>query len=357
MSSDRYTEGMGRPEVDIGTRWRPVPPAADRVALVTGGAGFIGGHLVRALRDSGRRVIAFDVRGYTPEARFVVGADAADVPLELGSIADQARVLDVVRRYQPHEIVHLGMILDPAFLAANRTTAFEVNIGGAVNVLEAAIAFGIPRVVNFSSIGVLPRVLYEPIDANHPVVLADAGPGTDFYGSTKLAAEALCFAYQQALGVNVRTIRPSAVYGLGMNQYVGPIKAMVEASVRGEPAHFRYGGAHPRAYTHVRDIAGLVLAMLDAPDDADRIFYGSTGGPLVTTTEVAAIVRDVVPGADVAIGEELSDAEKAVVAFRAQLSVDNARAQLGWEPRYPSLRDGIAQYADEYRAFIAATTS
>ena len=59
----------------------------------------------------------------------------------------------------------------------------------------------------------------------------------------------------------------------------------------------------------------------------------------------------------VAIGEELSDAEQAVVAFRAQLSVDNARAQLGWEPRYPSLRDGIAQYADEYRAFIAATTS
>jgi nucleoside-diphosphate-sugar epimerase len=345
---------MGRPEVDAGTRWRALPPVSERVVVVTGGAGFIGGHLVRALRDSGRRVIAFDVRGYTPEARFVVGDDA-DVPLELGSIADQARVLDVVRRYQPHEIVHLGMILDPAFLALNRSTAFDVNIGGAVNVLEAALAFGVPRVVNFSSIGVLPRVLYEPIDANHPVLLADAGPGTDFYGSTKLAAEALCFAYHQALGVNVRTIRPSAVYGLGMNQYVGPIKAMVESSVRGEPAHFRYGGAHPRAYTHVRDIAGLVLAMLAAPDGADRTFYGSTGGPLVTTTEVAAIVREVIDGADVEIGEELSASEQAVVAFRGQLSVDNARAQLGWEPAYASLRDGITQYADEYRAFLAAT--
>jgi nucleoside-diphosphate-sugar epimerase len=345
---------MGRPEVDVGAHWRALPPPAERVALVTGAAGFIGGHLVRALLDSGRRVVAFDVRGAAPEGRFVLGADAGEVPFELGSIADDARVLDVVRRYQPHEIVHLGMILDPAFLALNRRTAFDVNVGGAVNVLEAALAFGVPRVVNFSSIGVLPRVLYEPIDGNHPVLLADAGPGTDFYGSTKLAAEALCFAYHQALGVNVRTIRPSAVYGLGMNQYVGPIKAMVEASVRGEPAHFRYGGAHPRAYTHVRDIAGLVLAMLDAPDGADRIFYGSTGGPLVTTTEVAAIVREVVPGADVQIGEELSDAERAVVAFRAQLSVDNARAQLGWSPRYPSLRDGIAQYADEYRAFLAA---
>jgi nucleoside-diphosphate-sugar epimerase len=140
-----------------------------------------------------------------------------------------------------------------------------------------------------------------------------------------------------------------------MNQYVGPIKAMVESSVRGEPAHFEYGGAHPRPYTHVRDIAGLVVAMLEAPDDADRIFYGSTGGEMVTTTEVAALVRDLVPDADVEIGEELSDAEKPVVALRAQLSIENARTQLGWEPRYASIREGIAQYVEQYRAFHEST--
>jgi UDP-glucose 4-epimerase len=196
--------------------------------------------------------------------------------------------------------------------------------------------------------------MYEPIDANHPILLADAGPGTDFYGSTKAAAEAMLFAYHQALGLDFRTIRPSAVYGLGMNQYVGPIKAMVENAVRGEPAHFEFGGAHPRAYTHARDIAGLVVAMLDAPDDADRIFYGSTGGAMVTTTEVAQIVRELVPGADIEIGEELSEAEKPVVALRAVLSVENARAQLGWEPQYASIRDGIAQYVEHHRAFVDA---
>src|SRR5439155_16778394 len=155
----------------------------------------------------------------------------------------------------------------------------------------------------FSSIGVLPRVMYQPIDGNHPILLADAGPGTDFYGSTKAAAETMLFAYNQALGLDFRTIRPSAVYGLGMNQYVGPIKAMVEGAVRGEPAHFEFGGAHPRAYTHARDIPGLGLAMHGDPDDADRIFYGSAGGPLVTTTEVAQLVREPVPGSDVELGE------------------------------------------------------
>jgi nucleoside-diphosphate-sugar epimerase len=354
MSESRYEQGMARPEIDIGARGGERKPVVERTTLVTGGAGFIGGNLVRALLDTGRRVVVLDVRDFIPEARFTIGAEVADVPLELASIGDQARVLDVFRVHRPDEVVHAGMILDPAYLATNRTTAFQVNVGGVINLVEAMIAFGVPRLVNFSSVGVLPRVMYEPIDANHPILLADAGPGTDFYGSTKAAAEAMLFAYQQALGLDFRTIRPSAVYGLGMNQYVGPIKAMVENAVRGEPAHFEFGGAHPRAYTHARDIAGLVVAMLDAPDDADRIFYGSTGGAMVTTTEVAQIVRELVPGADIEIGEELSEAEKPVVALRAVLSVENARAQLGWEPQYASIRDGIAQYVEHHRAFVDA---
>jgi UDP-glucose 4-epimerase len=355
MSQQRYEQGMARPEIDIGAGRAERKPVTERTTLVTGGAGFIGGHVVRDLLDTGRKVVVLDVRDFTPESRFVIGEEVDSVPLELASIGDQARVLDVFRAHRPDEVVHAGMILDPAYLATNRSSAFMVNVGGVVNLVEAMIAFGVPRLVNFSSIGVLPRVVYRPIDVNHPLVLADGGPGTDFYGSTKAAAEVLLFAYNQALGFDFRTIRPSAVYGLGMNQYVGPIKAMVENSVRGEPAHFEFGGAHPRAYTHAIDISGLVVAMLDAPDDADRIFYGAAGGPLTTTTEVAEIVRGLVPGADVEIGEELSEAEKPVAALRAELSIENARTQLGWEPRYGSIREGIAQYVETYRDFYEST--
>jgi UDP-glucose 4-epimerase len=351
MSSDRFDQGFARRTVATGTP-RVRQPPEESTTLVTGAAGFIGPHLLRALLDSGRKVVGLDVRPFAPEGEFVLGDDAERVQLELGSVGDAARVLDVVREHRPNEIVHMAMIIDPGFLARNRSTAFDVNIGGVVNVLEAAIAFDVDRVVNFSSIGVLPRKQYEPIDANHPVLLANSGPGTDFYGSSKVAAEALCFAYHQALGVDFRTIRPSAVYGLGMNQWVGPIKAMVEGAVRGEPQHFEFGGSHPRAYTHARDIAGLVLAVLAAPDDADRIFYGAPGGPLVTTSEVAEIVRELVPGSEIEIGEALSEAEKPVVAFRGELAIDNAREQLGWEPRYASVRDGIAQYIEDYRAFV-----
>ena len=121
--------------------------------------------------------------------------------------------------------------------------------------------------MNFSSIGVLPSVEYQPIDVNHPMVLASKGPGTDFYGSSKAASELLCYAYHQSLGIDFRTIRPSAVYGLGMTVWVGPIKALVEGAVRGEPVHVEFGGPHPRDYTHARDIASLVVAVLGAPDE------------------------------------------------------------------------------------------
>jgi nucleoside-diphosphate-sugar epimerase len=62
-----------------------------------------------------------------------------------------------------------------------------------------------------------------------------------------------------------------------------------------------------------------------------------------------------VPGADVEIGEELSEAEKPVVALRSELSIENARTQLGWEPRFSDIREGIRAYVDHYRAFVDTT--
>jgi nucleoside-diphosphate-sugar epimerase len=353
MGAHRFDQGFARRSVDTGPRQRK--PASESTTAVTGATGFIGPHVVRALLDSGRSVVGFDVRGFAAEGEFILGDDLERVPLEFASVADPARLNDVVRQHQPNEIVHMGMIIDPGFLASNRTTGIHVNVLGPVNVLEAAIAFGVDRIVCFSSIGVLPSVEYEPIDVAHPIVTGTKGPGTDFYGSAKAAAELLCYAYHQALGVDFRTIRPSAVYGLGMTVWVGPIKALVEGAVRGESVHIEFGGPHPRDYTHARDIASLVLALLGAPDTADRIFFGATGRPLVTTSEVAAIVREVVPGADVSVGDELAESEKPVVALRGRMSIENARTQLGWEPTYGSVRDGIVQYAEQYRAFLEAS--
>ena len=326
----------------------------ERPVLVTGGTGFIGSYLVKALLESGRRVIAFDVRGYTPEGRSVLDGRADEIIVEEGSVDDWARVLHVVKEHRPVDVVHLATITNPVYLFTNPMPGVRVNFLGTVHVLEAARLFEIRRIVYFSSIGVLPAKQYEPIDAAHPIFLPREAVPTGVYGASKIAGEAFCFAYNQAFGTDFRTIRPSAVYGLGM-QWPIFVKPMVEGAVRGETVTFESGGPFPRDYTHASDVASLAVALLDAPDDADRVFYGATGQPLVTAAEVARIVMELVPGSQIEIPDVLTEADRMELPYRGQLSIENARRQLGWEPRFTDVRDGLADYIQRYRAFLAAS--
>ena len=326
----------------------PDPPV-----LVTGGTGFIGTYVVKALLESGRRVVALDIRGFAPEGRFILGDLADEVTIEEGSVDDWSRVLHVVNRHRPVDIVHLATITHPVFLFTNPMPGVRVNFEGTINVLEASRIFDIRRIVYFSSIGVLPARQYEPIDAAHPIFLPRDSVPTGVYGASKIASEAFCFAYNQAFGTDFRTIRPSAVYGLGM-QWPIYIKPMVEGAVRGEPVRFESGGQFPRDYTHAADVATLAVACLDGPDDADRIFYGATGEPLVTAGEVARMVAELVPGAQIEIPDALSPEDQIELPYRGRLSIESNRTQLGWEPRFKSIRDGLADYVERYRAFLEA---
>jgi len=326
----------------------------DRPILVTGGTGFIGTYVVQALLDSGRRVVAFDVRGLTPEGRFLLGDRAGDVTVEEGSIDDWSRVLHVVSQHRPVDIVHLATITHPVYLFTNPIPGFRVNLEGTMHVLEATRLYDVRRLVYFSSIGVLPARQYEPIDAAHPIFLPRDAVPTGVYGASKIAGEAFCFAYNQAFGTDFRTIRPSAVYGFGM-QWPIFVKPMVEGAVRGEVVTFESGGPFPRDYTHASDLASLTVACLDAPDEADRIFYGATGEPLVTAGEVAEIVMELVPGSQIEIPDVLTEQDQMELPYRGRLSIENARTQLSWEPRYRDIRDGLADYVQRYRAFLPAS--
>ena len=326
----------------------------DGPVLVTGGTGFIGSYVVKALLESGRSVIALDVRDYTAEGRSVLDGRADEVIVEEGSVDDWARVLHVVKEHRPVDVVHLATITNPVYLFTNPMPGVRVNFLGTVHVLEAARLFEIRRIVYFSSIGVLPAKQYEPIDAAHPIFLPREAVPTGVYGASKIAGEAFCFAYNQAFGTDFRTIRPSAVYGLGM-QWPIFVKPMVEGAVRGEVVTFESGGPFPRDYTHASDVASLAVALLDAPDDADRVFYGATGQPLVTAADVARIVMELVPGSQIEIPDLLTEADQMELPYRGQLSIENARRQLGWEPRFTDVRDGLADYIQRYRAFLAAS--
>ena len=324
-----------------------------RTILITGGSGFIGSYIMRSLAERGDTVINFDSQPPRPEAAWWLKPVQESITFVQGGIDSWSSVSETVQRYHPESIIHLAAIGSPVVLKQRPDLALNVNIQGSFNILEAARVSNVKRVVYFSSIGVLPSVRYEPIDTNHPVLLATEGPGASFYGASKIAGEALCWAYHQSFGLDFIVLRPSAVYGFGMFLPIY-IKPMVENSLRGLPTRFQYGREFPRDYTHVEDVAQLAIKALDVPaaNVRDCVFYAATGQPLVTSGQAAEIVASLIPGADIEVGAGLSDDDLVEIRYRGILSIKNAQEQLDYQPRFAHLRDGIVNYIEMHKQYL-----
>jgi len=327
-----------------------------RTILITGGSGFIGSHVARLLAERGNRVVLFDLQSPTAEAAWWLAPVASRITYVQGSVEHWPEVMSVVEAHRPDAIVHTAAIGNPALVQHKAMLALRVNVEGSLNCLEAARLFDVGRIVLFSSIGALPGVRYEPIDSSHPVICSDEGPGSGFYGASKVAVEAFCFGYRQAFGTDFIVLRPSAVYGFGMKHPIF-IKPMVENAADGRPTRFANGREFPRDYTHVEDVAQMTALAVDAAAERikDRLFYAATGQPLRTAGDVAGIVRRLVPTADIEIGPGLSDADQLEIRYRGILSVDSAREQLGYKPQFLRLEDGIADYLRVYRRYQDAS--
>jgi nucleoside-diphosphate-sugar epimerase len=325
-----------------------------RPVLVTGGAGFAGGYVVRRLLDDGDRVVVYDLADYRDESRFVIGEQIENVVTERGSIDNWPSVLSVIQRHQPRAIAHLAGIMDIGLLDRNPILALKVNVEGTCNILEGARLLGVERVVVLSTIGVHGRKVYEPIDGDHPTVTSRDGP-LGAYSAAKLAGEAFAYAYNQAFGLDIRIVRPSALYGFGMSWFApNYVKNIVEPAVLGERVRLLAGGRVPRDYAHVADLAKLVSAVLACPAEADRVFYAATGLPLRTGGDVARIVRELVPDADIEVADEWTESDSAELRFRGEISIVNCVEQLGWSPTFPQLESGIDDYIQRFRAYLAA---
>jgi nucleoside-diphosphate-sugar epimerase len=93
--------------------------------------------------------------------------------------------------------------------------------------------------------------------------------------------------------------------------------------------------------------------VVDCREDADRVFYAATGEPLVTATQAARLVAELVPGSSIEVADAMTAEDEMEASFRGVISIENCRRQLGWTPRYASLREGIGEYIATYRAFLA----
>ena len=304
--------------------------------LVTGGNGFLGSYVVAALEQAGHQAFAYDIApGTAPRQR-------------LGQITDQARLFDVCRSDGIEAIVHsAGMVgLEPSL--QQPAAFYQTNIMGQVNVCEVARQCGMRRVVFVSS-----NAVYHPgsggvLAETSPVTSLKDGNPAGHYGTSKMAAEAIGLSYATFHGLDFLALRVTAIYGHGMRSPMY-IKPMVEGAVAGTQVRFETGGPMKRDYTYVLDCADAILRAIEVSlENPPQRIFNMARGEARTAAEVAAIVRRVIPGADIEIGDTLSPLEAANVKMRASLDITAAANVLGWTPRW-SLEDGIKDYADRLR--------
>jgi UDP-N-acetylglucosamine/UDP-N-acetyl-alpha-D-glucosaminouronate 4-epimerase len=300
--------------------------------LVTGGAGFIGSNLVRALLERGDDVRVLD--------NFSTGqrANLVDVDVEVveGELRSYERVHAAVRGVEL--VFHLGALGSVPRSVQDPLTSSAVNVEGTLNVLLAARDAGVRRVVFSSSSSVygtrddLPVTEETPPDPISP------------YGVAKLAAERYCVSFSRVYhSFETVVLRYFNVFGprqSPFSQYAAMVPLFLTAIGRGETITIDGDGEQSRDFTYVANVVDATLRAADVAEANGRIFNVSGGSP-ATVNEVAdAIGRILGKPVDRRFGPPRAGDIRASWA-----DVTAARETLGWTPQV-GLEDGLRRTAD-----------
>jgi UDP-glucose 4-epimerase len=298
-------------------------------ALVTGGAGFIGSNLVDTLVARGDEVTVVDDISTGRRAN-LDQATARGVRLVEADIRDAQAMGDVFAGTRPEVVFHLAAQIDVRHSVADPAADARINIEGTANVLAAAHAAGVRRVVNTSSGGAIYGEAQQiPAPESHPI--APAAP----YGLSKFCAEQYCEIYNRMHGLSTVSLRYGNVYGPRQDPLgeAGVIAIFCGKLIEGEQPTVFGDGVQTRDYVHVGDVVSANLAA--AESDALGPFNIGTG----VESTVLQIVDALAPHATAPFEPQFAP-ERLGEVQRIALDTSRARAELGWEARV-GLADGL----------------
>ena len=303
-----------------------------RKVLVTGGAGFIGSHLVRGLLEQGDAVRVLD--------NFSTGnrdnLDGVDVEVVEGELRSYERVHNAMRGIEI--VFHLGAMGSVPRSVQDPLTSSAVNVEGTLNVLLAARDEGARRVVFSSSTSVygstreLPTTEATPPDPISP------------YGVAKLAAERYCVSFSRVYeSLESVVLRYFNVYGprqSPFSQYAAVVPLFVTAIAAGEQITIFGDGEQSRDFTYVGNVVDATLKAADAPGASGRMFNIASAAP-ASVNRVADLIGELL-GKPV---ERRHLPPRAGDIRDSWADISAAREVLGWEPKV-SLEEGLRLTAD-----------
>jgi UDP-glucose 4-epimerase len=301
-----------------------------RRVLVTGGAGFVGGALVRRLVDMGARVTVLDDL-FTGQAETIpTGAQFVE-----GSVTDQALVRELVA---DHSLVFHMAARNIIASTKNPRDDFETNIGGTLNVLMAARDSRPDRVVYTSSTSVYGYPRSMPIIEDDGLVLLSP------YAVSKLGGENYCTAFYESYGLPVAVVRYSNVYGPGQrpdNPYCGVVSKFFASALADEPLMVHGDGEQTRDFTFVEDAVDATLLTAIHPRAEGEVFNVGTG----IETSINELARQVGRSVGREARVEHIDRRDIDNIRRRVVNIEKIRRMLHWAPQI-TLVKGLATTAE-----------
>jgi UDP-glucose 4-epimerase len=292
--------------------------------LVTGGAGFIGSHVVDKLRDAGHTPVVYDVR----PSPFHMNGNRPDTII--GSILDIDALTAAMRGCDA--VMHLAAAADVGEVEKAPVASEELNSRGTLAVLEAARNAEVGRVVYASTIWVYSDVDAERVDADPP----PCAPA-HLYSATKLAGELYCRSYAELYDLDYTILRFGIPYGPRARP-AAVIPMFVNKALAGDPLTLAGGGLQTRRFVYVEDLAEGCVAGLAA---------GAVGRTYNLVSNEDTSIRDIAERVQEIFGDvEIVHTEGRSGDFKgAEVDGSRAERELGWTPQTP-FAEGVRRYVE-----------
>ena len=297
--------------------------------LLTGGAGFIGSHLVKKFLGLSYRVLVIDDLSFGK--RDLLPLFDAKLEFVKGDITDKVLLANILEKFRPEIIVHLAAVHFIPYCINHPARTSEVNIMGTRNLLEYCRKVR-PEVLFFASSAAVYPISAEANDENTPV-----GP-TDIYGLTKVVGEDLARLLCRETGVRTIVARLFNVYGANeTNPHVIP---EIVDQVKSGSREIELGNLSPkRDYVHVQDVVDAIMALLEKSERRFDIFNVGSGRDY-SVSEIIEQCKQVI-GEELGIRQSKNRIRK---SERMHLLADITKIQeaTGWSPKI-GLRDGLQE--------------
>ena len=308
--------------------------------LVTGGTGYIGAELVRALVAQGHEVVTFG-----PSSNPGRVADLAqDITVVRGTLAYAAEVFNVVKDHRIERIFHLGSMLSSPS-QANPWASFQVNVVGTMNVFEAARLFDVPQVIFASTIGTF-AIGAGKVATDHTI----QRPAT-MYGAGKLYCECVGRFYKSRFGLDYRAVRFPSVIGPGTTQRtVAQYNSwMIEYPALGKPFECFVTPETKGPAMYFKDAVKSLLLIAAAPLERIETLNYNVGGfvPTPTAKDVEIAMRAHIPDATITYAPD-----PVIMQYYASAKVEVfddscARREWGWKPEFGTIEDSVPDFIAE----------